>query len=66
MPVRFEMIQFVCHFPSQLEPAKETVRGAFLCDQALCIHNSQYQPPFRLLQHFDQCLVAFFHFLFLF
>ena len=29
MPVRFKMIQFVRQFTSQLEPAKETVHGAF-------------------------------------
>ena len=35
MPVRFEMIQFVCHFPSQTESADKAVHGALLYHQVL-------------------------------
>ena len=35
MPVRFKMIQFVCHFPRQMEAADEAVHGALLYHQVL-------------------------------
>lgn len=43
MPVHFKVIQFVYHFQSQLEPAEETAHRAFLCDQALCVHDTGHQ-----------------------
>ena len=44
---------------------RKAIDGAFLYPQTLGIHNLQYLPPFWLLQHFNQCLVAFFNFLLL-
>ena len=35
MPVRFKMIQFVCHFPRQTESADKAVHGALLYHQVL-------------------------------
>lgn len=56
------MIQFHGELTRQLKSRDKAVDGAFFCHQTLGIHNSQYQPPLRLFQYFDQCLVAFFHF----
>ena len=43
MPVRFKMIQFVCHFPRQTESAEKAVQGPFLDDMVLGINDPQHQ-----------------------
>ena len=63
MPVRFKVIQFVCQFPCQLEPAEKTVHGAFFCNQTLVIHDPQHQFSLWLFQSLDELLVTIFNFL---
>ena len=63
MPVHFKVIQSICQFPRQFKPAKETVHGAFLCNQALCIHDPKHQSSLRFFQTLNKLLVASFDFL---
>ena len=63
VPVCLKVIQLVCQFPCQLECAKETVHGAFLCDWVLCVHDTQHRLSLRLFQSLNKLLVAIFNFL---
>ena len=60
MPVRFKMIQFVCHFPRQTESADKAVHGALLYHQVLGVNDPQHQLPLRLVQSLNELPVAVF------
>lgn len=57
------MIQFVCQFPRQSEPAEETAQRTFFRDQIPGVHDPQHQFSLRFYQPRNELPAAIFHFL---
>lgn len=59
------LIQFHREPPRQLKSRDKAVDGCVLHNAVFGVDDLQHQPPFRLFQHFNECLMAFLDFLLL-